>query len=44
MKIMEANNKSAIDQLVASNEKFINTIAMRMIGMVSLLGVFIAIL
>ena len=43
-----AENESAIDRLVASNERFINTITMRMIGVVGLgvaiLAVFITIL
>ena len=31
METMEAKDKSAIDRLISSNEKFINTITMRMI-------------
>ncbi len=44
MKVVKDENKSAIDRLVASNERFANTITMRVIGAIGLLGVFIAIL
>lgn len=40
METMEAKDKSAIDRLIASNEKFINTLTMRMI-IVAGLGVAI---
>ena len=36
METMEAKDKSAIDRLISSNEKFINTITMRMILVASL--------
>ena len=36
METMEAKDKSAIDRLIANNEKLINTITMRMIIVASL--------